>query len=270
MPLLDLLEFAPRGLSVAYRASSAPQEVAVALRTTRAGLEETACDILVEGLVEAVRRGAAGSDLFDPAAASARLVRGDLGGDTPALSFVLELAGVAPVFLRCVVEALRDAGGPGNPVEAMQIFGALALDDSPLSIREGQVLAWLDDPSPAAYPRRWPHVPFAVREGEAVGAAITVRLADKVTRALDEELQATIFTWLELTNRYVNHYGEPVASSPDHMARLMPRFARSGRELRVRIEEFTRATVPSRDVLVNMLASFHAAHARVTDVEIAL
>jgi hypothetical protein len=270
MPLLDLLEFAPQGLSVAYRASAAKQEVAVALRTSRAGLEETACGMLVEGLVEAIRRGAAGSDLFDPAAASAELVRAELSGDTPALSFVLELAGVAPVFVRCVVEALRDAGGPGNPVEAMQLFGSFALDASPLSIREGQVLAWLDDPSPAAYPRRWPGVPFPVREREAAGAAIAVRLAEKVTRVLDEELQTTIFTWLELTNRYVNHYGEPVLSSPDHMARLMPKFARSGRELRVTIEEFTRATVPARDLLVNMLTSFHAAHARVTDVEIAL
>jgi hypothetical protein len=67
---------------------------------------------------------------------------------------VLRIAGVAPKFMRTVVEELRVAG-MDQPVTSMQVVGSLPLDPTAMSVREGQVKAWLDDPT--AYLEPWPN-----------------------------------------------------------------------------------------------------------------
>lgn len=265
MALLDDLDFAQQRLAVAYRASDTPQVLTFQLRTARPS-EDPQADILLDDLVDTINRGGAGSDVFPPQRGAAALLSAvDPAG--PEYTCSIEACGVAPVFLRNVVEALRDVGGLDNPVVAMSVFGSLAPDGGPLSAREAQVRAWLDDPR--AYVRAWPSPGFPVFEREAMGAKICLRLDARVDAALEQELRAIVFRWLSATSHYVNQYGEPILNDPVDMARLMPRFARARNEFRVIIEEFTRS-VAARAMLVNMLARFHATTAPIAEAEIAL
>lgn len=130
MPLISFLDFvAHGGLSVLYRASPAPQELTVDIRTAGMPAEGVA-NWYFQALIDTINAGGAGSAIFSPSQGFAELLAGprvDADALRPDHHAVLRVAGVAPIFLRTFVEELRNAGMQ-QPVTSLSIVGALPVD----------------------------------------------------------------------------------------------------------------------------------------------
>lgn len=269
MPLLDNLDFTQNALAVSYRGSQDPQTLTI--HVTTAEPEEAAYGPrFITTLMDVINSGGAGGSHFHPATGFAELLSGPTYPDAegPQFNWDLRVAGVSPLFVRNIVESLRLCGGVENPAQSMSIQGSLPLDDTELSVREAEVKAWLDDP--LAYVGEWPAPGFPIKQRESPSAALRIRLGKNLNAATEDELKGVCLQWLAATYNYVNEYGEPILDEPDRLARLLPKFGATRRELRAFYEEFTRTRFPARAVIVNMLARYHAAVLPITDVELAL
>lgn len=269
MPLLDDLDFVQNSLSVSYRASQEPQTLSIYVATDHA--EEAAYGPrFITTLINVINSGGAGGVHFHPATGLAELLSGPTypEGEGPQFNWDLRVAGVSPLFVRNIVEALRLSGGLENPTQAMSIRGSLPLDDTELSARETDVKAWLEDP--LAYVGEWIDPGFPIKQRESPNAGLRIRLGKNLNAATEDELKGVCLQWLAATLNYMNEFGEPILDEPDRLARLLPKFGATKRELRAFYEEFTRSRVPSRAVIVNMLARFHAQVLPIEEVELAL
>lgn len=269
MPLLPELDFAAGALAVSYRASTEPQDLAITVRLKHA---EPGCvgPRRMGTLLDTIGEGAAGGSDFHPAVSSADLVSGTVARELagPDLSWLLRVSGISPVFIRSIVEQLRICGAADNPVVAMSIFGSLPLDGTPLSVREGQVRQWLEDPG--AYPGEWPEPGFPVSERDAMGASLRIQLGADLGAESEDELQGLCYQWVAATFDYVDQHGDYQPFDAPNVSRRMPKFGVTRRELRAYFEEFTRARIPSRAMLVNMLCRYHHTVLPIVAVEIAL
>ncbi|WP_437581419.1 hypothetical protein [Sorangium sp. So ce887] len=267
MPVLYDMEFAAGGLLVAYRASAEPQELTIEVET--AGTAEFPMSVAsLRALIEAINRGAAGGAVFDPLLGAAERIDGPWEAEGvlgPAYRWRLRVAGVAPLFLRNVVEELRRAGAD-HPVTRMSLVGTLPLDGGELSVREGLVRSWLDDRS--TYLEAWPHREFPVDvEPTDHVANLRVELAASITPGIRVELEAMSVWWLNFIRNYVSEDGLEVIMNP---SKTLPTFGSSRTEFRAHYAELPYKRAPARALLENLLYRFHRRVAPIARVALKL
>lgn len=267
MPVLYQMEFCARDLHVAYRASPAPQELSIEVRT--AGRAEfPMAPASMRAIVEAINGGAAGGGLFSPCDGLAEIVHGPAPGDAslgPDYRWTLRVAAVAPLFLRNMVEELRRAG-MDQPVTGVSIAGSLPLDASDLSVREGKLKGWLDDRT--SYLEAWPTPGFPVRFVELErGANLRVELGSLLTPTLRDSLESLSIWWINIIRNMVSEDGMEVLLHP---AKTLPTFGSGRSEFRAQYQELLYARAPARAALVNMLSRFHHRECAITQAEIRL
>lgn len=266
MPLLRHLDFAARDLHVAYCASLEPQELHIDVKTAGPAAKAEA-EARIGTIIANINAGAAGGDVFHPAAGSAALLAGTSGHPSnlgPDYQFRLQVAGVAPLYLRTIVEELRWVGF-NQPVSFMSIVGTRPLDSTPLSVQSAAVRAWLDDPS--AYLPRWPKPEFDVSDHEAYGASIHVQLLDPLTLSTELALRDAVMQWVVMTQQYVDGEGREVVRILHH---TLPRDGASRTGYRAMCEEFLHTSGPSRAALINILTRYHRTVAPIAMVQIGL
>ena len=267
MPLLNWLEFTKTNLTVRYRANQEPQRLTIDIKLQgRPNIPPAPTAILA--LARYINRGMAGSDIFAPGAGAAKhLVRVDpTKAWGPDYHCEIEVASVAPIYLRTIVEELRGAGDQ-QPIASLSIVGDLGLDDTHLSVDEARCRGWLDDV--AAYPRPWPKLSFSFDEKSLGGQGITVRItfAKLLTIEARAELQERILGWNNMVGNYVTPDGK---FERFKLGQTMPKYAATKRELTFRIELFERTRGPSRDLLLNMMQRFHEEILPVEHIELKL
>lgn len=272
MPLLTGLEFASTALFVRYRATSAPQDLEIDIQTGGLAGEPTA-SLSLARVLDSINAGGAGGAEFAPWTGSAERMSGPSHADDaigPSYQWILRVAGVAPLFLRNVVEQLRDVGML-QPVHSMRIHGSAPLDESELSVREDRVRRWLDDP--LAYVGEWPQADFPIALRRARGATLRVALGTRITLDLRDQLEELVIRWLVSISRYVSDPGLREESGLEvliHPSQILPSFGVGRAEMRAKCEEFPYTRGPSRAILQNMLIRFHRTVAPIVEVEIGL
>lgn len=267
-PTVTLMNLA--GLSVAYRGSESPQLVDVRVET-KGKARNTMARLAMRTLCRAIELGAAGGAELPPTAGSCKLIQGSFGPEGadakgPKFGWTLELAGVSPRFLRVFVEQLSNAGAsPDVPVESMTIAGTLPPSDDPLSIREGGLIPWLDDPD--AYPGAWPDPGFELAyQSVPRGATVTIQLAGAATPEIVESLTSVLTLWGTVTTMYPN-----AARAVGNIGLMtpMPRISRKKLDVIARWDMFDCYPPPRVAVLTNMLARFHRTVSPIVRVEYA-
>jgi hypothetical protein len=256
MPLLNELDFSRDALAVSYRASPDPQKVTIHFRTQRPLVIEDSIAVLV--LTKMARLGMAGSDLFDPRAGhsprpspkvvkESRVAPGEY-------RLTLEMAAVAPIFMRIMVEHLR-AVGKTVPLASLSILGELPTDATPMSATERDVKRWLDDAK--AYPKRWPTISFPVEieEPELRGLSVRMSFGGKTDKSVQNELESRLLAWRNMVVNYVSPTGGFVRQQ---LGPTVPTYAWKKGELSCGIELFEHTRGPSVDILLNMLERVHA------------
>jgi hypothetical protein len=264
VPVLYDMDFVQGGLDVAYRASPGPQELVITVLA--AGKAEFPMSVAsVAALLEAVNRGGAGGDVFSPTAGHAKRLDGPWQGEEtlgPSYRWTLEVAAVAPLFLRNMVEELRRVGA-NHAVQRLSLFGSLPLDDTALSVRTPKLRQWLDDR--VTYLEAFPHTEFPVDvEPTDEGANLRVELGTLVTPELRRELEALSAWWLNCIRNYVSEDGLEVIANT---WKTLPVFGSSRDEFRAHYSELLYKRAPARALLENLLLRFHqtvAPIARVT------
>jgi len=267
MPLVNRLDFVQHGLSVAYRASPDPQELyvdVIAEGPPRAGPMAHWC---IEAVIDTINAGGAGGAIFSPGYGFAALRSGPT---TPAEAsgeryvWMLTVRGVAPLFMRNIVEEMRRAG-MDRPIRAMAIAGSLPLNDSAASVTEAQVRAWIADPT--AYLEAWPQPGFPVSLAEAdPGALVRVELAGPISPPLRLELERISVLWINAVRNYPSRLGGDV--SMIDVGKVLPVFAQTRKEFRARYQEHQFLREPSQALMVNLLQRFHEQVAPIASVEI--
>lgn len=266
MPLVPNLEFASQDLYVSYRASAEPQELSISIVTDGPAPYAEAPG-RIGMLLDIINSGGAGGTEFDPSWGRAEVLSGQKGLPEalgPRFQYVLRVAAVSPRFIRNIVEALRRVG-VDHRVTQMAITGALAADDSALSVRTATVREWLD--SRDAYPGEWAKPGFPVESGIAVGASVYVQLADPLTREVERELRRLIVLWIATVGDYVGGDG---AWAPRILHKTLPHDGAGKTEFRAVAEDFEHVLTPSRAVLVNLLSRFHHDVSPVLSLEVRL
>lgn len=260
MPILTDLDFTQSDIQIAYRASLDPQIVTIAVTT--AGVSSFPyAHLLMRKLLTSVNSGSAGGARFPPTAGVGVIIDESADPCGPNYWWRFRLAAADPIFLRNVVEELR-AAGLQHPVTSMQITGSLPLDATDLSVREGDVKRWLDDPR--AYLAEWPAPGFPiVYQGE--WAAFRLRLRDEISGELRRKLDLVALGWLNDVQSYVWDTGE---TEDGRIERQMPRCGSGKIEFSAAYRDFYHARKPSRARLVNALSRFHATVAPIELAEI--
>lgn len=261
-PFLDSLEFAATHLAVSYRASLDPQVLSIRVRTSGPAKVPFG-PAAIRTFVELVNEGAAGGSELPPWAGRAKLIEAPEDDASMDRTWLVEVAGVSPRFLRTLVESLRRAGDE-HDVTSMTIHGELPLDDSPLSARDAHVRAWLA--SPTEYPGAWSELPFRVRDREVTrGARVRARLAQGASAETLEAFESTMMSWSLAILDYADrrHDGRGTMDRD-------PRIGRTRVEVAANFAEFTYDPVPAWASLLNVLCGFHARVAKIQEVEIGL
>ncbi|WP_437291000.1 hypothetical protein [Sorangium sp. So ce406] len=263
-PLPPELAFVRGGLQIAYRASLAPQKLALLLDLEGPD-PGTLIPFLVRTIIEEINAGAAGGAEFDPGAGRARWLEGPIDPADPAAVgpsylYGIEVAAVSPRYLRHVVELL---GGSGR-VRSLSLFGGLPLDGSALSVREGDVEAWMHPPR--THLELHP-APFTVRDVPLAGKQAFVRavLADTASNDLLLAFDDVLLVW---TGCLVTYGG---AGGLGRSRVVMPPGAgRGGHILAARWDEFLCERRAARNLLINLVGAFHLRAARVARLDVGL
>ncbi|KYF49764.1 hypothetical protein BE04_24725 [Sorangium cellulosum] len=267
MPIVSNLGFARSDLRVAYRGGVLPQIVGIDVSLSGADPESIA-PIVIEGLVDQINAGGAGGAEFPPELGEAQVLSGPMEIDEPEATgpdyhWDLQVRAVSPRFVRNIVESMTSASAVVK-VQSMRVTGSLPLDEGPLSVRDAQVRAWLDDPT--AYLGAWPELGFPVHHvASPRGVTLRVRLAGELTDEHYDSLTRLLDTWGSVVQFYANLGGtEMGAMQPD------AHLGRTKREFRAGKLFFDHTYAPTRDVLVNLLSRFHRVEAPIEQVEIGM
>lgn len=253
MPILNALDFANKNLTVHYRGSLEPQELEIAVETGGPTQFDTAA-IVMEIVSAVVNFGGAGSSVFPPTAGKWEVKKAPLpkAKKGPNYKWLVEVAGVAPIYMRTIVEKLR-AAGHAAPVKAMRIVGSLPSDRGRNTITEDDVRNWLEDPR--AYPEQWvdPGFPLLVRDATNNSVSVTLDVGKPIGPKMNDRLKELFIRWKSATDEYVGVDGQSVHA----LHQLFPKFANTKTQFRAAIDSFIHVMVPSRNVLINMLSRFH-------------
>jgi hypothetical protein len=238
-------------LGVRYRGSLELQALDIVFVAVEEPLAE-AVQAWAIAMSDAVTLGAAGGALFDPRAGAASVVHHQVTGRRGEVRFAV--AGVAPRFLRVVIESLAWRVGP---LESVWVQGSLAPDGGEASVQTDEVRRWLA--AGRDYPERWSALPFQLEEGETGGLAIRVDIEGELEAAQREAFFELLFAWRGLVATYADPSGAPPGDRSDRIWAEWPRFGFSKREARANFPELVHAGGPSAALLVNMLCRFSAA-----------
>jgi hypothetical protein len=268
--LMPNVKTADIALDVAYHASPDPQLLDV--HAVYAGEAELPLAAWAIGtLVECANRGLGGGAELAPTAGAAKLLSGPSGEGAPApgecgpdLRWQLEVKGLSPRFLRCFVEYLATSGRPHALMSLSMVGSAKPSTDARMTIRDGGLRRWLEDP--VAYPEAWATPGFTLARSTAPrGATVSVELARAPTKEIALELQRTISAWqsaiLTMPNlpKKTRGFMEPQC-----------RFAETRTSIVARAELFDHARAPATASLSNALAWFHAKVSPIARAEVAL
>jgi hypothetical protein len=268
MPIISSLEFVQNDLTVAYRASAEPQRLEI-----RASINGLAAypfgPIAMLWFERGIRAGGAGGAEFAPTAGVASHVSGPLksgeeGFMGPDFRWELEVAAVSPYFIRNIVSTFGNIGAPYDTT-SVSILGSLPLDDSPLSVRESDVKAWVEDDH--SFMRAWADPGFPLKTMPANRNAATVRLVlDRdIDKNLSDDILTAIGVWRILIGSYPN-----LARTGRGKGHAGPRTATKKREMVVTYDEFDYLRDPSQALLINVLSHFHAKVSPIREAEISL
>ena len=257
-PFLEAIQ-----LDVAYRGSLESQTLDVVVKTDGPP-ELPLAQWAIESVVSCINRGLAGGAEFDPSQGQALLERAEPGSTLQpnVQSFRMVVRAMSPRFVRVIVEHLAASAHP-NRVTSISVFGTLPTDVTPLSCREPQVMAWLDDAD--AYPRAFPNPPFQVTLKHIPrGATMKVTVAGGRLEEVAPALEETFSAWQTAVLTYPTLGKKGRGVSAPHAS-----FARTRTELFAKLSLFDHTRAPARDALVNALMRFHATVAPIASVEIA-
>jgi hypothetical protein len=268
MPIISGLEFVQKDLTVAYRASAEPQRLEV-LASIKGFAAFPFGPISMLWFERGIRAGGAGGAEFAPTAGiathvSGPLKNGDEGFMGPDFRWELEVASVSPYFLRNIVSTFSNIGAPYETT-SVSILGSLPVDDSPLSVRESDVKAWLEDDH--SFMKAWADPGFPLKTVEANRNAATVRLVlDRdIDKQLSDDILTAIGTWNVLVDSYPN-----LARTGRGKGHAGPRTATKKREMVTTYDEFDYLRDPSQALLSNVLSHFHAKVCPIREAEISL
>lgn len=262
MAFLPGLEFAQTHLAVAYRAAAEPQLLHVQVRT--AGPAETPfAAAAIDAFVDLIAAGGAGGEELPPSAGKAKIVTPPIDPLAADRTWSLEVSGVSPKAIRLLVESMRRAGAP-NAVTSLAVWGELAPDGSPMSVRDDVVKKWLETPD--VYPGRFPKVPFGVTlEDAARGARVRAAVRGGTDPELLEKFEALMMLWTVGILDYPDHLREKRGTIDRD-----PRIGRTRSELSVNFARFDYEAAPAWAMLSNLLVSFHERVAPLLEVDVAL
>ncbi len=269
MPLFKNMDFVQHGLHVRYRSDARPQKVFLDISTT--GLaDQPLAEGFVLSLGDTVAHGGGGSDLFPPTAGYLRKLgpppKQRMRG--PDYHFELEVAGVAPVFVRHAIQALRSVGFD-QLVTSLSWVGELPLDDGPMSVTEVEMKRWLDDPD--VFIRMWPKPPFPiVRRGTTKGATVRLELGKKPNKDEAFELEERLQNYLVECEQLVDADGRQVDPESYPPPEEIWKFARGKTEVVARASHFPWRRDAGYELLVNYLCNLHETVVPILEAEIAL
>lgn len=254
-------------IRVAYRASAEPQELHVDLDLSEPDPHGFPA-IRMRDLVASINAGAAGGAEFAPEAGFARILSGPKTSLNPAdwhagpsFRWILEVRGVSPFFLRSLVETMSVSADPIAPV-SLSVYGSLRPDATPLSVLDARLMAW--STSSATYPKRWPTLPFTVKEDSVPrGCALRVRFADDADPDTIEALNAVLGLWGLLSITYPNLGRNDVGYRT-----FIDRLGVNRRECSRFVEEFHVAQDVATTTLFHMLARFSQETAKIEHVDV--
>lgn len=262
--MMPELQFVRGNLKVAYRASLEPQDLDLEIVLDG---PDPRLHVLqqVRIFIEEISGGAAGGSMFAPTRGSAAHRHGPLSGDEPLAMgpryhYGLRVAGVAPHYLRHVVEKL----GMSAAVSFLSIRGSLPLDDSTQSVRENDVVRWL------GFPRT--HLgafaaPFAVREHQRHGRRgfVRLRLLEPSTNDILLAFEDALLVWGGL----LLSYGDRTAANQAKIS-LPASAGRGGAVLAAQFEVLSCEHDAARDALINVIGAFHERAAQVGSLEVGI
>jgi len=251
--LIPDVDYIDKTLSVAYRASEEPQELLFEVqfskpREPRVTLADINFDL--------VRRGIAGDQHFDPAKGALEILEGDPNTLEPSTlhSYRLRVAHVSPLFIRQLATFPWGLGIPPNPPnipERITIRGSLPLDDSPLSVREGDIVRWLRDPQ--CFSDAWEKVDFKVTQARVRrGLTIRLRLTDVATEQQEKVFEEGV-GFLSMVYMCLPNF----AKDGDYrLYTLLPSILRGERELSARYGFFDVDPTAAADHIINYVHRF--------------
>jgi hypothetical protein len=268
-PFLKGLDFLNGGFYLAYRGAEEPQVLTIELKLDAPSPDGLAA-LIMATLVDVINHGAAGGAEFAPTTGSAKILSGPSspaheGAKGPLFRWELEVAGVSPLFMRNIVEALRKAGDLNvQPVRSLAISGSLPVDTSALSVRDAFLGLWVCDTT--TYPKAWPTPGFLIKDYEtATGARVRARTAGRANAKTLRAFHETAECWLNAIAEY------PARSDPaPGFAEYIPELAHTRSELVARYHVFDYTPLAARDTLINCLCWFHANVAPLVEAEIGL
>jgi hypothetical protein len=240
-----------RDVAARYRGSASPQLLDVSF-VAGGDLDEGALQAWALQMVDDISFGGAGGDLFHPCVGAAKIVHQRAEGRRGELRF--EVAGVAPLFLRTLIESLAMTTGG---LASVLVQGAIApVAGDPASALGVDLLRWLASGHP--YLPRWPDPGFRVARGDSGGLALRVRLAAAFDDATREAILQLIYVWRAQIAFYADEGGLFPHDLAQRFEVLWPYLGLAPRELRAFFQELPHARGPSVALLENMLCRFHA------------
>jgi hypothetical protein len=266
MALNTIVKFAEKNLEVAYRASAEPQSLRIRVELDGKRPDDRAGDHL-DSLLFNVSHGIAGGPAFHPAKCAIKLVSGprkktDKGIAGPKFDWKLEVAGLAPKYVRSIVQRLAAIGGMVSVVK-MEIEGSLAADKTESTVTTAIVKKWLADPT--AFVDAWPEPGFEIKESKAKKAA-AVRVVLAATISADQK------TELDALREAFDREHMLYRTAKDELANIYGdvKTAYQGAEMKFGYDKFQAAGGPPRNALINLVARFHEKVAKVSMLELSL
>jgi hypothetical protein len=267
MKLRKRIAFAKKGLAVAYRASAESQVLEI---RTKCGEKrgDSIAPMIFREMLNCTSKGIGGGAEFDPSAVRFKHLKGpvaddDAGAAGPEWRWKVEVASLSPRYMRNIVEQLSLCPGGDVLLETLSIQGTLKLDDTTMSVRESDVVGWLGDP--LAWPGAWSSPGFKIKDVVSNGG-VTIRL--KMKGPVTPELTASI------SGELLDAWGSEIAvyvgrDGAGGRMGIRPKSTANKTTLVMHYDYFTFEPKPTRDMLVNVLAWFHANVSPIAEAELA-
>lgn len=241
-------------LSVMFQPSPEPQVIEVILEIPP-GAPTMHAFARMGAVLDVINSGALSGAANHPASSRATVLgppTHQVTARSQTLSWRVEVASVAPKFLRTVVDELRWSNREEG-ILGLSITGRPREDvDAPI-LRTYDVRNWLE--SATEYVDAWPTPPFSLLEEESSSDSYSLRieLADEISTEIFDELEVAIMRWLLAIREVAANDGTTVPPRP---LERMPRFGVSRRVFRVFAPHFHHQRDACRDLLVNVLTAF--------------
>lgn len=238
--------FAEENLSVMYRGSLQPQQVAISIEIDPAYRKPKADTLYWISVIS--ESGMIGGADFPPEAGSIRAIEDFGEGSGSRRSGVIEVTAMSPWFVRNIANYLVRSA----EVRSMTIDGTLAPDGGPLSVDTAAMRRWMKNRTDA-YVGRWPELGFDLIEISTPGKlSLKLGLRENVTRDHIETLELALANW----GSSLRYYPSRNKKSSGTM-QVDQKIARTKREIRAGKSRFDFVPGPSANLLLNGLSALN-------------